>query len=467
MHKNIVQTLIISVILIRKNLCRFVPGTPPNYDRIFQTCGNTTNCFSSRGCSHENFSTTHGCSNVIWQKNQDNKTLLDFQISKNLGSDFKHPDVWTGMAIANKNTMSDGDAYICQITSEHDKGPNGVSKIGFTTNVISGRGAPRETNNSNIKNIYFATKKVVNKITNLTDIILFCQFSRPITPVDVDGIAYSNYKLESNIFYLLLASGPWNPKVQPNGRPDYHKTDRVSSSEKLDFLFFNRSNLDISTSKPYKMPLIRAHGCLQMITWGCLVKISIFTSAFSKFTFSDGRTWFLIHKSLSIGIGILCFVGIITAFACSAWQFYGQGKTVGSDPKMIPLEIHSIIGVIVTILMLINILLGFFRPRSYKFKNLRRSMTLAHKIIGYSTSILANVNIFLGLYVYEKNTWSWMATVFLVMEVFNFLVTIVTKWGESKDGFDVGLVQSKTFYVLYLVGLGLCVTAMMIGFIFY
>ena len=71
------------------------------------------------------------------------------------------------------------------------------------------------------------------------------------------------------------------------------------------------------------------------------------------------------------------------------------------------------------------------------------------------------------LYVYEKNTWSWMATVFLVLEVFNFLVTIVTKWGESKDGFDVGLVQSKTFYVLYLVGLGLCVTAMVIGFIFY
>ncbi|KAI9201843.1 uncharacterized protein BJ171DRAFT_196486 [Polychytrium aggregatum] len=173
-----------------------------------------------------------------------------------------------------------------------------------------------------------------------------------------------------------------------------------------------------------------AHGYLMTFAWLVSTPIGIFIAQFFKERWHNW--WFRLHQFfMFIGCGVLALVGF--------WLIFYQKQVAGDYHfSYADTGLHGILGLILTVLMLIQIVLGVVIDRLYNKD--RTSVPFHDKLhwyIGRLVTLLAIVNIILGCILYVAPTWIyvvigvWLA---LVVAVFVLLKVQQTRTRRAKPG---------------------------------
>ncbi|CAG5120773.1 unnamed protein product, partial [Candidula unifasciata] len=165
--------------------------------------------------------------------------------------------------------------------------------------------------------------------------------------------------------------------------------DRSVWSSKVDF---TDPTVDISLETP-DYPLVKAHGCLMVITWVLAASIGLTMARFFKKMWPDSKfggvkIWFAVHRVAMVA----AFVLGITAFILIFIQVKGYSETSG--PAY--MKAHPVLGIMVTALLFINPFMSLLRCAPDHPQ--RELFNWAHWCVGTSAHILGGVTIVLGLY---------------------------------------------------------------------
>eukprot|EP00483_Globobulimina_turgida_P005558 UN05568 len=165
-----------------------------------------------------------------------------------------------------------------------------------------------------------------------------------------------------------------------------HHADRSSHTKYFSFISGGSRDEEDDLSMHY------AHGIIMWITWCVFASIGIMSSAFRWLfpTVPNGCcNWFKMHRSIQIMVVIFHLIAFIIAIVF----------VQDSDVKHFSNN-HMIMGLVVTILVMLQPLNAFFRPHPAKLnkkKPMKRLIwEIMHKSFGYISWIFACVTAYLG-----------------------------------------------------------------------
>ncbi|KAH9495410.1 hypothetical protein Btru_016423 [Bulinus truncatus] len=212
----------------------------------------------------------------------------------------------------------------------------------------------------------------------------------------------------SNDWYLQLAWG--------NVLSD---SDVISQHEIMPPVSFDKISLkdkSIFRGSPYGY-LVRAHVSLMLIGWLLITGITTVISRHYRNWLPEKKimgtkVWFQVHRALAILVVLLTALGLVMVFA-----EYGAEIREGSIP-------HSVIGLIVTGFVALQIIAGFLRPNPDH--NRRIFFNWGHRILGQLTHILAAVTLFLGFGM-EQN----------IQEMKTFGLIVIGIWFAGQIGWHI------------------------------
>lgn len=121
----------------------------------------------------------------------------------------------------------------------------------------------------------------------------------------------------------------------------------------------DKANIFENTSR--QEILWTAHACIMALSWGLFVPLAIGASIIRNLL-SDGA-WLQLHRSLNT----LATVGTVIGFTLAFVAVYDEGKSdglEGRDHGHLTENSHRIIGAVVTFLILVQALTGYFRPKA-------------------------------------------------------------------------------------------------------
>ena len=98
------------------------------------------------------------------------------------------------------------------------------------------------------------------------------------------------------------------------------------------------------------MTLEICHGSIMWITWSVLASCGIMSSSFRFLYPIKGSKWFLVHRAVQIIVIILNIVGFVIAVIFTEWN--------GNQHFA---NLHMMIGLVVTILAILQGINGYFR----------------------------------------------------------------------------------------------------------
>lgn len=190
------------------------------------------------------------------------------------------------------------------------------------------------------------------------------------------------------------------------------------------------------------------HGALMLLAWGLLFPLGILLAR-HKWIFNchkpSGSTldvWFHLHRAVQC-LGIVVFY--LSFALASAYldvdnldesdsTFFGCGKA------------HQAVGTVVAGLVLVQLLLGFIRPKPGKGTK-RKVWAMAHHWLGRLVTILAWTTVFLGIYIghtsapynFEYNQWIIPFTVVIGSWIIVDIALSIVAPVSDKEGEDVQL----------------------------
>ncbi|XP_060561736.1 putative ferric-chelate reductase 1 [Ruditapes philippinarum] len=219
---------------------------------------------------------------------------------------------------------------------------------------------------------------------NQSNGVITCSFTRKLSAAD------TNFFDLNNDYILMLVVG----KVkQKKGKTELDKHEKIPwSSDGL--VDFNRHYI-VNLHK-LNTPIIKLHGTVMVLAWLLLVTVGIVTARYNKNMLEEKKLfgmkiWFQVHRGAMIVALMLVVVGFISIFV----EIDGYSQVVSTDAAS-AVQAHPVLGIIATVLMVLNPIMALFRPDSdHKF---RWIFYWAHLFVGAIGLLLAVVNIFLGYY---------------------------------------------------------------------
>ena len=178
---------------------------------------------------------------------------------------------------------------------------------------------------------------------------------------------------------------------------EYHGSDQRSSA----FVTLDLETGDVDITEDDRTLEI-THGVIMWFAWAILASIGIFASAFRWIGDKENDpTWFKVHRGVQATVVILDLVGFVIAIVF----------TIQKDNPHFD-NAHMIIGLVVTILSVLQPINAWFRPHP-PFPDGKPTGRIVwewiHKGFGYITWILANVAIMLGLLILGGDTNTTLA----------------------------------------------------------
>ncbi|XP_056017910.1 putative ferric-chelate reductase 1 isoform X2 [Ostrea edulis] len=174
-----------------------------------------------------------------------------------------------------------------------------------------------------------------------------------------------------------------------------------------------------------RYPLIKVHACLMILAWIFCTGVGLVFARFYKPVWSERtilglKVWFQFHRGLMVTTLVLTLVGFIIIFV----EVNGYSQISAPMDKTY-LKSHPILGIIVTILVVINPVMALFRPGP-KDKN-RPIFNWGHWAVGMAAHILSVITICFGVELQKVGAPKYTVYVVIGYIVYHVLMEITLK----------------------------------------
>ncbi|CAD5111915.1 DgyrCDS1176 [Dimorphilus gyrociliatus] len=366
------------------------PTSDPSQGIDTRRCGSEKGCYRyPEGCEES------VCHYLLTWKPSDNKEKIEFEISAD-DSDSKTD--WTSVAFSEDTIMGDDSVIDCLYNSDD-----------VSINIQASWN--RRVKDNEVLN---------NKLLGLDQDTFFgsrvngrlrCRFTRSVKVANDDPEASRVFDL-SEQYYVFIGKGS-----AVRGIKMKHTSIPVISPRKVPLTEIG----DVSGLA--KFPLVKAHGILMIVAWSFFANIGLllpryFKLCWNKYQLFNEKIWFQIHRMCMITV-VLC---TITAFIVIFVEV--KGFSQGSKPI-----IHAIIGIIVTVLCVLNPIMAVFRPPPKHPK--RPIFNWLHFLAGQIAHILTVPMIYLAFpfgKVYAPSWLKWVYTAIIIQHIFVEVLLFLYKY---------------------------------------
>ncbi|CAI9740447.1 putative ferric-chelate reductase 1 isoform X3 [Octopus vulgaris] len=273
----------------------------------------------------------------------------------------------------NLKVTNDRSYIALGLSEDDDMGSDSVMECLYYNGQVKGQYSYNEgTHNSKVTDLTLNNGKYVNGL-------MTCNFTR-------DNVMNNSkiFNIGQKQWYLLAAAGPVK-----DGFMKRKHTFTATTSGKVDF---SKQNPVDSEEEEI---LTHLHGVSMIVAWVFFASVGIFAARYSKSVnkkLCKIMLWFQLHRTFMVLAMLLTILGFILIFIQNEGEY---SELQGSSAKA-----HPIIGIIVTIFVIINPILGYFRPGKDHPK--RIYFNWVHSMIGTILMILADVAIFIGVLMHSK-----------------------------------------------------------------
>ncbi|XP_021366791.1 ferric-chelate reductase 1-like isoform X1 [Mizuhopecten yessoensis] len=266
----------------------------------------------------------------------------------------------------------------------------------------------------------------------VVDSVMSCSFTRTM---NIPG-QQEFYDLQQD-WHILFARGQ-----AVSGNPTKHAQSPIISREAVDF-----QSTSTLTGTEVSYPLVKAHGSLMIVAWVLLASIGIFVARYMKplwpnSTLLGAKVWFPIHRICMGTAMTLTIIAFIIIFVEAGGYAHNIGVSAGS---ILFGQYHPVLGIIVTILSVVNPTMAIFRCAPDHEK--RPIFNFAHRICGISAHIIAAITIIFGTYL-EKSQATGSASGVAIAYLWVFMIVnivlevyMLTKRREAGRSADIELVN--------------------------
>uniref|UniRef100_A0A8C2K5Z9 Wu:fj05g07 n=1 Tax=Cyprinus carpio TaxID=7962 RepID=A0A8C2K5Z9_CYPCA len=379
-------------------------------------CGKTKVCFSQPSNCDPTANT--GCYFMAVQTSS-NQSEMRIEM-------FGQADGYVAIGFSDDQEMGNDDIYIC--------GKDSSGNLEVQHAISTGKTAPTILSLGNVTDI---------KTTLMNGNTINCSFtSRNVISTRSRATSTSEY-------YLMIAAGPSNGQ----GNIQIHTNKYVSST---------KANLQdpsqVVTSAEEFPAIVKAHGCLMLISWMTTGSIGMLIARYLKGVAKDhgccGKDfWFMAHVSLMALSVTATAIAFILVFS------YAQDWSGGA---------HPVLGCLVMILSLIQPIVAAFRCEPNDER--RFVFNWAHSFIALAIKGLAVAAIFTGLALFEEYEEDpWMLKVmggFVTWEALIYVLQDLNLRAKKKDSeiCSFGSMRPETvLLVLYLLGNLAFLIALLVG----
>ncbi|XP_029650676.1 putative ferric-chelate reductase 1 isoform X2 [Octopus sinensis] len=273
----------------------------------------------------------------------------------------------------NLKVTNDRSYIALGLSEDDDMGSDSVMECLYYNGQVKGQYSYNEgIRNSKVTDLTLNNGKYVNGL-------MTCNFTR-------DNVMNNSkiFNIGQKQWYLLAAAGPVK-----DGFMKRKHTFTATTSGKVDF---SKQNPVDSEEEEI---LTHLHGVSMIVAWVFFASVGIFAARYSKSVnkkLCKIMLWFQLHRTFMVLAMLLTILGFILIFIQNEGEY---SELQGSSAKA-----HPIIGIIVTIFVIINPILGYFRPGKDHPK--RIYFNWVHSMIGTILMILADVTIFIGVLMHSK-----------------------------------------------------------------
>ncbi|XP_046584644.1 putative ferric-chelate reductase 1 homolog [Haliotis rubra] len=300
------------------------------------------------------------------------------------------------------------------LSDDQTMGADGVTECSY----FQGTMAVSNSRNDGRSNIQIETAGAVMQSGSYTDGVFQCSFN-----LSKQG------SLDQNLFdltrnrYLLLAMGESlaASTIKKHDKRPY-VTARAADLQKFE---------ELSTGA-IPDAFVKAHGSLMVLAWIFAASLGIVIARYYKPQWPESKccgekVWFQLHRSFMM----LVLLAAVTAFILIFVDVKGWSE-LGEEASK---KAHPILGVIVTVLAVLNPIMALFRPHPNDAN--RPIFNWAHFGVGTAAHILAVVTVFLGVNLGKPAIPSyvtWILVGYVVWQVLvEFLLVCFKCQAESKD----------------------------------
>ncbi|KAL4232478.1 DOMON domain-containing protein frrs1L [Mactra antiquata] len=361
--------------------------TPSSGDILWDAeCGKTKGCFPE--CPN-------GCEYLVkWQTEEDDgddddDDVTNFDVQMKVKST---SDMWVAIGFAPTTQMDGTDVVACM-----SEGTNVYLQSSY--------------NNGHVNNLYKGQKTVgLSHIqASHTEGKISFSFKRKNHMDDMDHFQSLKKKL-----YLEIAQGPIQQGVKQQ-----HSDLPIVSSSSIDFLKNKVAKESDSAST-----LIKLHGSLMVVAWILCSTIGVVAARHCKDMLQNKvlcsvKYWFVIHRTLM-------FTAVTCVIAAMVIIFYENGgfqqiTSVARGKEYT--KAHPYLGIVVTVLALINPLMAVVRPSPDHPS--RPMFNWAHFTVGTAAHIIAVITVFLGIHLSKAKVNEYAEYVVIVYYVIFVLVQCI------------------------------------------
>ncbi|GAB1609144.1 putative ferric-chelate reductase 1 isoform X4 [Argonauta hians] len=198
------------------------------------------------------------------------------------------------------------------------------------------------------------------------------------------------FDIGANKWYLLAALGSVSPEFDL-----LRHVYAISTASLVDLRLKNSDQPKSAEEVSGKKSLVLLHGITMIIGWVLFASVGMFVARYSKNInkkLCSLLFWFQIHRLSMVLVLVLTVVGFIAIFVGTEGK-YSQFTTT-------TMKAHPPLGLIVTILVIFNPVLGYFRPG--KDSPYRVTFNWVHRITGIVAMVFADTTIFIGIMMYSN-----------------------------------------------------------------
>ncbi|XP_033737676.1 putative ferric-chelate reductase 1 homolog [Pecten maximus] len=380
--------------------------TTPDVGKVTMddTCGTSKGCFVS--CEGDS------CDYVVTWK--DGPDYVDFEVSSKIEMDDVY---WIAIAFSNDLKMGDDDTVDC---------------IATKTKVIVTRSFNEGKRNIPLGSVE-GMKGLSRTSGSFKDGILTCKFRRSkpdlVTRRKRQAVSSKAMFDLNQKWYLMFGHGSGfergtdliksmhgeNPKVTPS-RVDFQSVDVIGETARY--------------------PLIKVHAILMIIAWILCTGVGIVAARYYKPVWTSTnimgqRIWFQIHRTCMVTALVLTVIGFVIIFV-EAGGYSQIPKIEGKEY----VQAHPPLGIIVTILAIVNPIMSIFRPGPKDEK--RPIFNWAHWSVGMLAHILSVIAICFGMEMKKSTAPSYSVWVVVGYVIYHVIMEIILK------SFDLYLNRSDT-----------------------
>ncbi|KAK7508102.1 hypothetical protein BaRGS_00000341, partial [Batillaria attramentaria] len=282
----------------------------------------------------------------------------------------------TAVVITLKAFVGSGDRYVAfGLSHDNLMGDDSVSdctRVGGSINVYNSK-------NTGTIAERLQDQSDINLISQgFVDGVLTCTFTRPKI-----GSSSDVFNLDSTKYIIFIAIGP----AFVGGIGMHDDIPDVSAEP----ISLEDVTMD-SGSVTLTFPLIKVHGSLMMVAWIFAASIGLVVARYFKTVWPDStwcgqKIWFQIHRASMV----LVLFATVTGFVIIFVEVGGYSEITGDTYK----KAHPILGIVVTILCVVNPIMALFRPGP-KTPN-RPIFNWAHQAVGTAAHITGVVTIACGV----------------------------------------------------------------------